>query len=235
VTWKTEGVLNERDIYREWAPPPAWALAVSCCWEQQVAGPRTQRVVPDGHADLLFFEDGPVEVVGLHDVVSLPHLPAGTRIRGVRLRPEAVAGAFGVPARSLRNLSVAAEDVFGQRDAAALNDPSVLDRWLRSITPDRRVAATVRMLASRTVAETADAVGVSRRQLGRLVVEHVGLPPKVFQRVTRFHRFVVAVDRGATLAAAAAEAGFADQAHMTRDVREFTSVTPARLAAERVG
>ena len=66
-----------------------------------------------------------------HDVVSLPHLPAGTRIRGVRLRPEAVAEAFGVPATSLRNLTLAAEDVFGQRDADSQQSShlSVAAKW----------------------------------------------------------------------------------------------------------
>src|SRR5688572_16790847 len=46
-------VLNEGDIYREWAPPPAWRHAVACCWEQRVTADRIQRVVPDGRADVL--------------------------------------------------------------------------------------------------------------------------------------------------------------------------------------
>ena len=58
-------VLNEADIYREWAPPPRWAHVIACCWEQRVSADRVQRVLPDGHADLLIYESGLIEVVGL--------------------------------------------------------------------------------------------------------------------------------------------------------------------------
>src|ERR1700730_9593969 len=50
---ETGGVLNESDLYREWAPPEQWRHAVACVWEQRVVTDRLQRVVPDGHADLL--------------------------------------------------------------------------------------------------------------------------------------------------------------------------------------
>jgi len=68
--------LYEWDIYREWAPPLPWQRAVVCCWEQRVGAGRTQRVVPDGCADVLLFDDGHIEVVGLHDIATLADLPA---------------------------------------------------------------------------------------------------------------------------------------------------------------
>ncbi len=43
------------------------APAVACCWEQCVLADRQQRVVPDGHADLLLHDPGVIDVVGLAD------------------------------------------------------------------------------------------------------------------------------------------------------------------------
>src|SRR5947208_5485792 len=99
-------VLKESDTYREWAPPEAWREVVACCWEQHVGADRVQRVLPDGHADVLLYGSGEVELVGVYDHVALPVLPRDTVIRGIRLRPEAVAAAFRVDASALRNLTL---------------------------------------------------------------------------------------------------------------------------------
>ena len=62
-------VLKESDTYREWAPPEAWREVVACCWEQHVGADRVQRVLPDGHADVLLYGSGEVELVGVYDHV----------------------------------------------------------------------------------------------------------------------------------------------------------------------
>lgn len=224
---------KESDTYREWAPPPQWRHAVACLWEQRVSRTRTQRVLPDGHADLLFFASGAVEVVGVADAVALPVLPAGTAVRGLRLRPEAVGAALRLPGTALCNLTVAAEDVLGARSARRLADPQFLDRWVRGIAPDARVAAALPLLGDRPVEEVGDLVGVSSRQLRRSFLDTIGLAPKSYQQVMRLQRFVAAADAGTPLAAAAADAGYADQAHLTREVRRFSGLTPGGLVRER--
>ena len=226
--------MNEPDTYREWDPPAEWRHAVACCWEQRV-GPtgRVQRVLPDGHADVLVYESGAVEIVGLHDGVTLPLLPAGTRLHGVRLRPAAVAAAFGTPASSLRNLTVAAADVLGSKRARRLAEPAGIGTWIRSVSPDPRTVAAVRLLASHSVDDAAELLGLTPRHLRRILLADVGLSPKAFQRVVRLQRFVRAADRGVPLAAAAADAGYADQSHLTREVRDLAGLTPAALVRER--
>jgi AraC-like DNA-binding protein len=227
--------LNEADIYREWAPPPAWRHAVACCWEQRVAADRVQRVVPDGHADLLMYQSGAIAVVGLADEVALPTLPTGTWIQGVRIRPEAVAATFRVAASELTNRTVAGDDVFGARRARQLIHQRTLDAWLRSVKPDDRTAAAIRLLAWRPVGTAAEELGITIRQLRRVLISNVGLAPKPYQRVVRFQRFLAAAECGQGLAAAAASAGYADQPHLTREVRALTAVTPALLLKERLG
>jgi AraC-like DNA-binding protein len=228
-------VLNESDVYREWAPPPAWTSVVTCCWEQRVVVPRVQRVVPDARADVLVRETGDAQVVGLADEVALVSLPAGTRIRGIRIRPEAVAPAFGVTASELRNRTVDAADVVGARRSRVLVDERSIDEWIRSIEPDARAARAVRLLDDLTVDTTAAALGLSPRQLRRIFEVNVGVGPKSFQRVRRFQRFLQQAEAGVPLASAAAEAGYSDQAHMSRDVLGLSGLTPSRLVAERTG
>jgi AraC-like DNA-binding protein len=221
------------DSYREFDPPPEWRHAVACVWEQHVVADRVQRVLPDGHGDVLLHDSGLVEVVGLADEAALPRLPAGTQLRGIRLRPEAVASALQVDAASLRNQTIPADDVLGTRRARSLFDARALDSWLRSVRPDGLAAAALRLLTSHSVASTADQVGVSERQLRRILATTTGLTPKAFQRVARLRTFLREAERGAPLAAAAAMSGYADQSHLTREVRALSGLTPARLLTER--
>lgn len=225
--------VTELDTYREWEPPAAWRHAVARCWEQRVGEDRVQRVLPDGHADLLVHESGVVEVVGMYDEVALPVLPAGTHLRGVRLRPAAVAAAFRETASSLSNRTVPAEDVFGARRARLLLRDTGLDAWIRSVEPDPRSDAAVRLLGSCSVAEAADRLGVTARHLRRILLREVGLSPKVYQRVLRLQRFVRRAEDGVGLAAAAADAGYADQPHLAREVRRLTGLSPLVLVEDR--
>jgi AraC-like DNA-binding protein len=67
----------------------------------------------------------------------------------------------------------------------------------------------------------------------------VGYGPKTLQRVLRFRRFVSRIDAlagtagTADLAGIAAEAGYADQAHLTRESTRLASLPPAALARAR--
>ena len=96
---------------------------VVCLWEQRVATAIEHRVVPDGCADVIagFGFSGAV-AVGLADRPLVHHLPGGSVLRGLRLRPEAVATFFGVPAAELRNRSVTLDEVVGSGRASRLVD-----------------------------------------------------------------------------------------------------------------
>lgn len=98
-----------------------------------------------------------------------------------------------------------------------------------------RAVALLRDPAARTE-DVADGVGLSARQLRRRCHAAVGYGPKTLQRVLRFQRFVRMADDPAgpaELAIAAARAGYADQAHLTRECRELSGLTPLTLAGIR--
>ena len=102
--------------------------------------------------------------------------------------------------------------------------------------PDHAMTRAVTLLRdpSARAEDVADDVGLSARQLRRRCQTAVGYGPKTLQRVLRFQRFVRMLDDPAgppDLAVAAARAGYADQAHLTRECRELSGLTPVSLGA----
>jgi AraC-like DNA-binding protein len=80
-------------------------------------------------------------------------------------------------------------------------------------------------------------LGVSERHLRRVFRETVGVSPKAYARVARFHRALGAAreDGRAGWASIAAAAGYYDQAHLIAEFRVIAGVTPRVLAEERRG
>jgi len=84
--------------------------------------------------------------------------------------------------------------------------------------------------------ELADAVGLSTRQLHRRCTVAFGYGPATLARILRFQRFVRSAlggghHRSVPLAGLAACAGYADQAHLSRECRAITGETPSALIA----
>ncbi|MEV4800124.1 helix-turn-helix domain-containing protein [Nonomuraea sp. NPDC049421] len=96
-------------------------------------------------------------------------------------------------------------------------------------TLDSRVAHAVRrgLLGEAPAAIAAD-VGLSMPRLRALVRAAVGVPLVRLRRWGRLRAAVSALP-GTSVASAAAEAGFADQAHLARTARELLGRTPASL------
>jgi len=77
-----------------------------------------------------------------------------------------------------------------------------------------------------TLDELAAVAGVDKYRLVRLFRAHTGLPPHSFQIALRIRTARRLLESGATLAHAAADAGFTDQAHLTRHFRRTLGMTP---------
>jgi transcriptional regulator GlxA family with amidase domain len=86
-----------------------------------------------------------------------------------------------------------------------------------------------------TIDRLADQLSWSARRLHRRFVDACGDGPKMLQRILRLQRAIRLARAGAHptmgLAGLAREAGFADQAHMNRDFRALTGITPRVLLA----
>lgn len=87
--------------------------------------------------------------------------------------------------------------------------------------------------AGRPVAATADELGIGARRLHRRSLAAFGYGPKTLARVLRLQRALALARGGTPLAETAVRAGYADQAHLTRDVRELAGVPPVELLGRR--
>ena len=96
------------------------------------------------------------------------------------------------------------------------------------------LASYVRRVGGRiTVQRMSDLAGVSRQHLTRLFLEHVGVGPKLYERLARFRTSLRDLGRSEPAGGwsrFAARCGYADQSHFIADFREFTGFTPRQLA-----
>ncbi|UGT60086.1 helix-turn-helix domain-containing protein [Nocardia asteroides] len=104
-------------------------------------------------------------------------------------------------------------------------DPEVSYAWYTL----RRTGGTAPIAAIRTE------IGWSRARLARRFRAQVGLTPKAAARVIRFGRAaaLLRAPDPRPLAAIALSCGYADQAHFTRDFREFAGRPPGTWAADQ--
>jgi len=238
--------------YAEWSVAPTLRESVACVWAARIgaAGERhVQRVIPDGCIDLVFCE-GELLIAGPDtESVELEVVPNRSYV-GLRFRAGHAPAVLGMPASELLDQRISASEVLGARAfalserlssasslrAAAAGLEQTVTRWLHDAAPsDALVARAIIDLqtprADWSVATLAAQLGVSERQLRRRFLHAVGYGPKLFERVSRLRRFIHAASSPHTdgLAALAAEAGYADQPHLTRECRELTALTPSQL------
>jgi AraC-like DNA-binding protein len=199
------------------------------------------RIVPDGCLDLIW-TDGDLVVAGPDTGPHLaPSVPGG-RYDGLRFAPGTGPAVLGVPAVELRDRRVPlsalwpaaavrrlAEQVSEAGDRGTALEALAVAR-LRAASPDPLAAVVARNLrAGRAVAATADLVGLSERQLHRRSLALFGYGPKTLVRVLRMSRAVELARDGMPFASVASVAGYADQAHLARDVKALTGLPLGEL------
>ncbi|MFF0459029.1 helix-turn-helix domain-containing protein [Streptomyces mexicanus] len=205
-------------------------------WTRGPAGPAGAPVLPDGCMDLLWSE-GRLLVAGPDTHAHHPEGPPA-EWAGVRFFPGTAPGFLGVPARELRDRRVELAQLWpapvvrrlcgrlaAAPDPAGALEELALERAAAAGPPDPLLRHLVAALdAGRPVGATADELGLSARQLHRRSLAAFGYGPKTLARVLRLRRALTLARSGVPFAATAARAGFADQAHLARDVREFTGM-----------
>lgn len=235
--------------YREFAPSGDLAGIVACNWISVVRkgrfGDRTP-IIPDGCSDILLFDADTPVIVGPDTGMRWAELPDGQVITGLRLRPGALRAVFGCSATELLDRQVSMRDIVRVPDRFldALNFAETLQRrhalledWVRRSVRDLRpndatVLAASRMLASEpglSIGTLARRLGWNARAIHRQFDSACGYGPKHLQRIMRIQtalRVALAAPRRPPMSDVALSAGFADQAHMTREFRDLTGFTP---------
>jgi AraC-like DNA-binding protein len=210
-------------------------------WRRTIEDPVIRPVLPDGCMDLLW-NDGRLLVAGPDTQAYVPE--GGLRHwAGVRFHPGTAPAFLGVPAHELRDRRVELADLWpaaevrrlhGRIDAGA--DPvtaledAALERAADAEPPDPLLLRVVEALGTgRAVAATADELDLSARQLHRRCLTAFGYGPKTLARVLRLQRALTLARDGVPFAETAVLAGFADQAHLARDVRELAGMPLTEL------
>jgi AraC-like DNA-binding protein len=188
-------------------------------------------------------------VAGLSDRASVTEYSGEQLGIQVNLTPLGARRLLAMPMEELARRVVAVEDVVADALAERLHDArdwparfALLDELLLSrldaappVAPQLQ-HAWARLSASHGAVEIgalAREVGWSRRHLAARFRSEVGLPPKAVARILRFERVTgtLRANGGSGLADVAYACGYADQAHLNRDFREFAGTTPTAYAA----
>ena len=228
--------------YRELSPPTRLHPTIACLW-WSAGTPRP--VLPDGCVDLVW-TGGELVVAGPATHAMVPAVKSDAVKLGVRFRIGAAGALLRLPARALCDEAPPAREALAngreleQRTGNATDDARRLQTLVEAVGSFQRDsqgcdplawAAARRLEQGVRVSALGAELGISERQLRRRFDEAVGYSPKTLARVLRFQRFLRAASRDTNLGALAAQAGYADQAHLTRDCRELSGTTPARLLA----
>jgi len=175
-----------------------------------------------------------------------------SRSVGAQLSAAASLPLLGIPAHELAERHTRLDELWGSEVAAlrarlqdAPSPSEALARFeaalearlprLRGVHP-AIAHALVRFDELADVGEVVADTGLSHRRFLTVFQEAVGLAPKRYCRVLRFQRAIAGVTAGAPLGAVAIDAGYSDQAHLTREFREIAGISPGayrHIAPER--
>ncbi|HEY6748990.1 MAG TPA: helix-turn-helix domain-containing protein [Mycobacteriales bacterium] len=181
--------------------------------------------------------------------------PSVVRVVGVHFKPWGLSPFLDVPSAELRDRCVPMDAVWGRspqrvRDrigeagsaGAALD--AVEDELLSRLVPAppgglTLVRRTAGLLHSSwgavPVGALTDAAGVSGTHLATQYKLHLGVTPKRVARIYRFARLVLSLDARGPVdwAELAHDCGYFDQAHFSKEFKDFTGLTPTDYLALR--
>jgi methylphosphotriester-DNA--protein-cysteine methyltransferase len=171
-----------------------------------------------------------------------------TSIMGVHFRPGGAFAILGLPAGVLTNAHVDLRTIWGasatllREQLCASRQPlrrfrilerALLDRLVRPSTGHHAVRTALNLLAQShgqiRTRDLARRVDLSQRRFIEVFAAEVGMTPKLFGRIQRFHH-VIAMTRNLAKpdwAQIALDAGYFDQSHLIGEFVEFSGATPS--------
>ena len=248
--------------FDERRPAPALAGVASSVWVQRVAAgttPYPHRTVPNGSVELRCLMGSTLHLVGPQTRAKVDVLEPGTTIVGIRFRPGATSELLGLPTSELADQVIEARELLGatvgvleEQVAESPTPAAALDLLQRHVAgqlrdgtgPDALITEAVQRLMpwqGGDVGSLPSILGISERQLRRRFESSVGVGPKVLHRVLRFQGFLAMAQQALAqgrkptsdgLAILSAEAGYADQSHLTRESVRLSGKTPADFLGE---
>jgi AraC-like DNA-binding protein len=232
-------------------PPPDLAPFVShfwlVDWDLRGEEPYRQLIVPSPNVHLSFV-NGVGAVHGLSRRHGIKVLEGLGRVFGVAFRPGGFRPFLGSSVSAITGRSIPAGELFADVPDEAMGAATgqeaqirIVAAFLRANLPERDptaelVADVVTSIAAEPslvrVDDVAERFGTHMRTLQRLFAEYVGMGPKWVIRRYRLQEVTARMARSEAVdwAGVAAELGYADQAHLTRDFTAMVGESPTRYA-----
>lgn len=248
------GPLLQPFVIRSWVASPVddarGGSSYEDRWIPSLNTPIHRHILPKENVGIVFVDSVGLVVTGCMTKSHRGQVNPGGRMLGLRLRPGRARTIVGTEIDSLTDTILPFEDVWG-RDAREIEEQlfeckdsmegiGILGRALQHRVKRRssgqQIVDIAIEMASKAdgavrVQELCDRVGVGRRRLLRHFRREVGLSPKRYCRILRFHALLKRAqepDRG-SWADLAAELGFFDQAHLISELRDLTGENPTAL------
>ncbi|PSK99781.1 AraC-like DNA-binding protein [Haloactinopolyspora alba] len=218
-------------------------------WDRPARDQYAVRVIPPPSINLTFTHDGGAHLHGVGRQLSAHELSGSGWVFGLKFRPGGFHALAGLAASEITDQTVPLEQVMGPAVPsladAVLNAESDRHRralvaaFVRRQRPERddemlalvvRIVAT--MLADRNLTRVDDVTarfGLSSRTAQRLFRRYVGVGPKHVLQRCRLHDGADLLANGTVddISALAAQLGYVDQAHFTRDFSAVVGSSPA--------
>jgi len=239
--------------YLEKRPLPQLQPNFQCIWTSVLPVQHSSdiAVLPDGCVDIIWRADR-LLVVGPDITAARPDLPPGAHVIGARFQPGAARHWLGLPLSEIVGQSVELADLQGswaKGFANRMEDAQSPERRAQAFQeqlmqaprppagPDRGASEIFRLAAmsmrdeGRTVTCMRKRLDISPRTLLRHCRDHFGYGPKTLERILRFQHFLSLArqDHNVGLVMLAMDAGYADQAHLAREVRALCGMTATAL------
>lgn len=216
----------------------------SVLWMADPERDESHRVLPDGCMDLIWYDDQLI-VAGPDTAAEVSEWRPSRRYVGLRFAAGVGPRVLGVPGHVVRDQRLALSALWPRalvrqlsdqlRDAAApgrILEAAAAQAMRRSAAPDPLgVYLLGRVRRGDKVADIASDAGLTSRQVHRRSLDAFGYGPKVLARIVRMNRGLELARGGLQLADVALQAGYADQAHMAREVKALAGVPMTCLLA----
>jgi AraC-like DNA-binding protein len=250
--------------YQQFRPIDAFGAIVDAYWINrpsncQPGGTLQTSVLPDGCIDLVFRGgvrgEGRLFSSALIDRPIAIEATAQSWFVGVRFRPAMAQTAIALDPAECRDRDIPAivfdasfgaladrlDECRAPEEALAILrraiDPRVANNAHRMapVPVQQALALLARSGDAAHVYRVARVLGLNERSLHRAIVRWTGLAPKPMARILRMQRTLAAIRAGQMpLAAVALAMGYADQAHMTRELRQLTGSAPSAFAVRNL-
>ena len=244
------------ESYVERPPLPGLAGVVRTVWIHRTGeAAYVQRHLPTGGVEIHFPIGGHPQLIGPLTGPEIEVIPAHTTIVGVRFQP-GTAPPLPTVLDDLVDQRLGLAELWGSSVdrfvagmaraetpelALAALQGRLLQEFRSTVSADPVVREAVTALMPWypvSIDTLAAHLALSASQLRRRCLHAVGVSPKVLQRTLRFQGFLALAQAGATasgrrgaddMAGLAVDAGYADQAHLSRECLRLTGLTPRQL------